>query len=193
VQEQGGMIGERSCGLLLHRRRGSRYAHFRADNIEYNVQTIATHTGAADRELVSAHEYQRKAGKRAACLLAVVGFVVAIVLIAVSLPGCIGPPSNTLTRPRAGSELMPGSALHTALPAIRLHTWSVALPLRVTRVLPPPARPRRAYTAARRQAEFHLSLRDRVRGNRPGDVRGRQAKRRDATRRERRASRAHVG
>ena len=87
------------------------------------MQTIATHTGAADRELVSAHEYQRKAGKRAACLLAVVGFVVAIVLIAVSLPGCVGPPSNTLTRPRAGSELMPGSALHTAFPASRLHTW----------------------------------------------------------------------
>lgn len=94
VQEQGGMIGE--CRQWL----GKRYACSvdlgscsfmllsgtvrRADNIEFNVQTIATHTGAADRELVSAHEYQRKAGRRAACLLMVVGFVVAIVFIAVS-------------------------------------------------------------------------------------------------------------
>jgi t-SNARE complex subunit (syntaxin) len=62
VQEQGGMI----------------------DNIEYNVQTIATNTGAADRELVSASDYQRRAGRRAACLMLIVGFVVAIVLLAVS-------------------------------------------------------------------------------------------------------------
>ncbi|PWN36756.1 t-SNARE [Meira miltonrushii] len=61
VQEQGGMI----------------------DNIEYNVQTIATNTGAADRELVSASDYQRKAGRRAACLMLVVGFVVAVVLLAI--------------------------------------------------------------------------------------------------------------
>lgn len=62
VQEQGGMI----------------------DNIEYNVSTIATNTGAADRELVSASDYQRRAGRRAACLMLIVGFVVAIVLLAVS-------------------------------------------------------------------------------------------------------------
>lgn len=62
VQEQGGMI----------------------DNIEYNVQTIATNTGAADRELVSASDYQRRAGRRAACLMLIVGFVVTIVLLAVS-------------------------------------------------------------------------------------------------------------
>jgi syntaxin 7 len=62
VQEQGGMI----------------------DNIEYNVQTIATNTGAADRELISASDYQRRAGRRAACLMLIVGFVVAVVLLAVS-------------------------------------------------------------------------------------------------------------
>ncbi|CAD6891091.1 unnamed protein product [Tilletia controversa] len=60
VTEQGGMI----------------------DNIEYNITSIATNTQAADRELVTAHEYQRKAGRRALCLLLVVGFVIAIVLLA---------------------------------------------------------------------------------------------------------------
>ncbi|KAJ1020055.1 hypothetical protein NDA16_004335 [Ustilago loliicola] len=61
VQEQGGMI----------------------DNIEFNVNSIAENTAGADRELVVAHEYQRKAGRRCICLLLVVGFVVAIVLLAV--------------------------------------------------------------------------------------------------------------
>lgn len=58
--------------------------HILADNIEYNVSTIATNTGSADRELVSANEYQRRAGRRAACLLLIVGFVIAVVLLAVS-------------------------------------------------------------------------------------------------------------
>ena len=61
VQEQGGMI----------------------DNIEFNINSIAENTAGADRELVVAHEYQRKAGRRCICLLLVVGFVVAIVLLAV--------------------------------------------------------------------------------------------------------------
>lgn len=56
-----------------------------SDNIEYNVASIATNTGAADRELVSASDYQRKAGRRAACLMLVVGFVIAVVLLAVSV------------------------------------------------------------------------------------------------------------
>ncbi|KAK0561594.1 SNAP receptor [Tilletia horrida] len=60
VQEQGGMI----------------------DNIEYNITSIATNTQAADRELVTAHEYQKKAGRRALCLLLVVGFVISVVLLA---------------------------------------------------------------------------------------------------------------
>ncbi|KAJ1028077.1 hypothetical protein NDA13_003526 [Ustilago tritici] len=61
VQEQGGMI----------------------DNIEFNINSISENTAGADRELVVAHEYQRKAGRRCICLLLVVGFVVAIVLLAV--------------------------------------------------------------------------------------------------------------
>ncbi|CAO1627534.1 unnamed protein product [Jaminaea pallidilutea] len=61
VQEQGGMI----------------------DNIEYNIGEIATNTEGADRELVTAQEYQRKAGKRAACLLLIVGFVISVVLLAI--------------------------------------------------------------------------------------------------------------
>ncbi|KAN0065312.1 SNAP receptor [Thecaphora frezii] len=61
VQEQGGMI----------------------DNIEFNITNIAENTDGADRELVVAHEYQRKAGRRAACLLLIVGFVIAIVLLAI--------------------------------------------------------------------------------------------------------------
>ena len=61
VQEQGGMI----------------------DNIEFNINSIAENTAGADRELVVAHEYQRKAGRRCICLLLVVGFVVAIVLLAI--------------------------------------------------------------------------------------------------------------
>lgn len=60
VQEQGGMI----------------------DNIEFNINSIADNTAGADRELVVAHEYQRKAGRRCIVLLLVVGFVVAVVLLA---------------------------------------------------------------------------------------------------------------
>ncbi len=54
----------------------------RTDNIEYNITSIATNTSGADRELVTAHEYQRKAGRRALCLMLIVGVVVAIVLLA---------------------------------------------------------------------------------------------------------------
>lgn len=61
VQEQGGMI----------------------DNIEFNINSIAENTTGADRELVVALEYQRKAGRRCICLLLVVGFVVAVVLLAI--------------------------------------------------------------------------------------------------------------
>lgn len=61
VQEQGGMI----------------------DNIEFNINSIADNTAGADRELVVAHEYQRRAGRRCIVLLLVVGFVVAIVVLAI--------------------------------------------------------------------------------------------------------------
>jgi len=61
VNEQGGMI----------------------DNIESNIGSIAVDTGAAARELTTAREYQRKAGRRAACLMIVLVIVICIVLLAV--------------------------------------------------------------------------------------------------------------
>lgn len=61
VQEQGGMI----------------------DNIEYNIGNLATNVHGADRELLQAHDYQRRTGRRALCLMMILAFVVAVVLIAV--------------------------------------------------------------------------------------------------------------
>ncbi|KAF9046380.1 t-SNARE [Panaeolus papilionaceus] len=53
------------------------------DNIELNISSIETDTGAAVRELGTAAEYQRQAGKRAACLMLILAVVVAIVLLAI--------------------------------------------------------------------------------------------------------------
>ncbi|KAI0700105.1 t-SNARE [Cytidiella melzeri] len=61
VQEQGGMI----------------------DNIESNISSVAVDTSGAADELSTAHEYQRKAGRRAVCLMLVLVVVIAIVLLAV--------------------------------------------------------------------------------------------------------------
>lgn len=55
------------------------------DNIESNVISVANDTQGASEELTSAHDYQRKAGRRALCLLLIFIVVLAIVLIAVSL------------------------------------------------------------------------------------------------------------
>jgi t-SNARE complex subunit (syntaxin) len=54
------------------------------DNIESNISSVAIDTGNASEELVSASDYQRKAGRRAACLMIVLVIVVAVVLLAVS-------------------------------------------------------------------------------------------------------------
>jgi len=54
------------------------------DNIELNVSSVAVDVGSASRELTTAAEYQRRAGKRAACLMLVLAVVVAVVLLAVS-------------------------------------------------------------------------------------------------------------
>jgi len=54
------------------------------DNIELNISSVAVDTGAASQELTTAAEYQRRAGKRAACLMLILAVVVAIVLLAVS-------------------------------------------------------------------------------------------------------------
>ncbi|KDQ62030.1 hypothetical protein JAAARDRAFT_189406 [Jaapia argillacea MUCL 33604] len=53
------------------------------DNIESNISSIAVDTSGAAEELTVAHEYQRKAGRRAACLMIVLVVVVAVVLIAI--------------------------------------------------------------------------------------------------------------
>ena len=53
------------------------------DNIESNISSIAVDTSGAADELTTAHEYQRKAGRRAACLMIILVVVVAIVLLAV--------------------------------------------------------------------------------------------------------------
>ncbi|EJD50852.1 t-SNARE [Auricularia subglabra TFB-10046 SS5] len=61
VQEQGGMI----------------------DNIESNISNVAADTHGAAQELTQASEYQRKAGRRAACLMIILVIVTAIVLLAI--------------------------------------------------------------------------------------------------------------
>lgn len=53
------------------------------DNIESNISSIAVDSSGAAEELSSASEYQRKAGRRAVCLMIVLVFVVAIVLLAI--------------------------------------------------------------------------------------------------------------
>ncbi|OCH90458.1 t-SNARE [Obba rivulosa] len=63
VQEQGGML----------------------DNIESNISSIAVDTAGAAEELSTAHEYQRKAGRRALCLMVILVVVIAVVLLAVRI------------------------------------------------------------------------------------------------------------
>ena len=56
-----------------------------SDNIESNITSVATNTSSAAEELTTAHEYQRKAGRRMLWLMFILLVVVGIVLIAVSL------------------------------------------------------------------------------------------------------------
>ncbi|KAG6820619.1 hypothetical protein H0H93_014222 [Arthromyces matolae] len=53
------------------------------DDISNNIFSVHTDTREAAQELVTAHQYQRKAGRRAACLMLVLAVVVAIVLLAI--------------------------------------------------------------------------------------------------------------
>ena len=55
-----------------------------ADNIELNISSVDVDTASAAQELTTAADYQRRAGKRAACLMLILAIVVAIVLLAVS-------------------------------------------------------------------------------------------------------------
>ncbi|KAF8225994.1 t-SNARE [Tricholoma matsutake] len=53
------------------------------DDIGNNIFSVANDTSGAAQELTTAHEYQRKAGRRAACLMLILAVVVGIVLLAV--------------------------------------------------------------------------------------------------------------
>ncbi|KAJ3515786.1 hypothetical protein NLJ89_g1547 [Agrocybe chaxingu] len=53
------------------------------DNIELNISSVATDTADASQELTTAADYQRKAGRRAACLVLILAIVGAIVLLAI--------------------------------------------------------------------------------------------------------------
>lgn len=55
------------------------------DNIESNIVNVASDVDSAGHELRTAHAYQRKAGRRMLCLMLILGFVAAIVLLAVSV------------------------------------------------------------------------------------------------------------
>ncbi|KAK1924756.1 putative t-SNARE [Papiliotrema laurentii] len=53
------------------------------DNIESNITSVAQNTSSAAEELTTAHEYQRKAGRRMACLLVILVVVLAVILLAI--------------------------------------------------------------------------------------------------------------
>jgi len=55
------------------------------DNIESNITSVAQDTSSAADELTTAHEYQRKAGRRMVCLLLILVVVILVILLAVSL------------------------------------------------------------------------------------------------------------
>jgi t-SNARE complex subunit (syntaxin) len=67
----------RDLGTMVHQQGGM------LDNIDYNIQSVHVDTSRAAEELNTAHEYQRKAGRRAACLMIILVIVVAIVLLAI--------------------------------------------------------------------------------------------------------------
>lgn len=80
VHQQGGMLGtsiQATFVIMVP------YLKLLPDNIESNISSVAVDTSQAASELTSAAEYQRKAGRRAACLMLVLIIVVAIVLLAV--------------------------------------------------------------------------------------------------------------
>lgn len=54
------------------------------DNIENNVASVSDDVRSAGGELTTAHESQRKAGRRMICLVLILVLVIMIVLVAVS-------------------------------------------------------------------------------------------------------------
>ena len=69
------------------------------DNIESNISSIEVDTSGAAEELSTAAEYQRKAGRRAACLMIVLVVVVAVVLLAVRATLSNGVDATLTTKP----------------------------------------------------------------------------------------------
>jgi len=67
----------RDLGTLVHQQGGM------LDNIESNISSVAVDVESGATELRTASEYQRKAGKRAACLMVVLVVVTAVVLVAI--------------------------------------------------------------------------------------------------------------
>ncbi|KAJ7508365.1 t-SNARE [Mycena galericulata] len=68
----------RDLGTLVHQQGGM------LDNIESNISSVAVDVSSGADELRTASDYQRRAGRRAACLMIVLGLVTAVVLLAVS-------------------------------------------------------------------------------------------------------------
>ncbi|KAJ7902525.1 t-SNARE [Mycena olivaceomarginata] len=64
-------------GTLVHQQGGM------LDNIESNISSVAADVTSGADELRTASEYQRKAGRRAACLMIVLVIVTAVVLLAI--------------------------------------------------------------------------------------------------------------
>ncbi|KAK9898783.1 t-SNARE [Cystobasidium minutum MCA 4210] len=89
IQEREGEIREIEAGIVelneIFRDLGTIVTEQQSmlDNIESNVISVANDTQGASEELTSAHNYQRKAGRRALCLLLIFIVVLSIVLIAI--------------------------------------------------------------------------------------------------------------
>ncbi|KAJ6601039.1 t-SNARE [Mycena vulgaris] len=64
-------------GTLVHQQGGM------LDNIESNISSVAVDVSSGADELRTASDYQRKAGRRAACLMIVLVIVTAVVLLAI--------------------------------------------------------------------------------------------------------------
>lgn len=67
----------RDLGTLVHQQGGM------LDNIESNISSVQVDTAGGADELSTAHEYQKRAGRRAACLMIILAIVTCIVLVAV--------------------------------------------------------------------------------------------------------------
>ena len=82
VGEQGQMIGaslppEKSAIMALIP------LMFRPDDIGNNIFSVANNVSDAADELTTAHQYQRRAGRRMACLMMILSIVLGVVLLAV--------------------------------------------------------------------------------------------------------------